>query len=260
MDTTQEDKKVDGEVTPPVEIHSADIIGTSRETASIQSTPLYKNKQLLIAVCVAVLLFIGAGYYVYTTQYGNGPAVAIVNGKKIYQKEYAESLTLIEQTVTQQGEDITQATVQEAVKKQALEMLVNSALLITAAEKNGVTAEKDEIQVKYDELVTQLGSQEELTKKMAEVNLSEEKLRRNIRERIITDKYIESETKIKDITVSETEVTEFVKQISTGDTKLPPLEEIRPQIEAQILSQKQQQVIQDLLEKLKGEADIQMLI
>lgn len=255
MDTTQEEKRVDEEITTPTEIHSEEIVASP-----VQSTPLYKNKQLLIAVCVAVILLLGAGSYVYTTQDRNGTAVAVVNGKKIYQKEYTESLTLIKQTATQQGEDVTQDAVQEAVKKQALEVLVNSALLVTAAEKKGITADNDEVQVKYDELVTQLGSQEELTKKMAEVNLTETKLRSNIRERIITDKYIELETNINDITVSDTEIAEFVKQISTGDTELPPLEEIRPQIEAQILNQKQQQIIQDLLEKLKSEAEIQILI
>ena len=95
---------------------------------------------------------------------------------------------------------------------------------------------------------------------MAEVGLTEEKLRSNIAERILSDLYIESVTTIEDVKVSDEEVKEFLKSINTGDAKLPPLDEIRPQIEEQILGQKRQQIVTDLLAKLRSEGKVEIKI
>jgi hypothetical protein len=42
--------------------------------------------------------------------------------------------------------------------------------------------------------------------------------------------------------------------------ELPPLDEIRPQIEAQILNQKQQQVVATIVAQLREEGDIDIRI
>ena len=255
MEITPEEKGRD-----EIVVHPEDGSTPMMQNALPQTTPFYKNKQMLIALFVAIILLMGAGYYVYTTQSVSNPVVAIVNGKKIYQKELDENILLIEQNAIQQGADITQEAVKAEIRTQAIDVLVNNALLITAAKKDGLTVEKEEIQAKYDELVTQIGSEEELKTKMTEVGLTEEKLLKNIEDRIIADKYIEANTAIKSLTVSDEEIAEFMKQISTGDAKIPPLEEIRPQIEDQILSQKQQQVVIDLIEKLKSEGQIEIKV
>ncbi len=237
---------------------------TPEVVAQIEDTeeaPLawYKNKKVVASLIIALALLVGAGWYGYTIN-TTGGTVAIVNGKKIFQNEFNESVTLIEQTATSQGADLADEAVRAEVNKQALEILINNALLITAAEKAGFTAETTEVDAKYAELVAQLGGEEGLETKMTEIGLTKEKLKRNIKERILADKYIESETTIKTLTVSDEEVAEFLKGIPTDPKDLPPLEEIRPQIEAEILSQKQQEVVTELLAKLRGESDIEVKI
>ncbi len=224
-----------------------------------QALPFYKNTNVLIALVVALALILGAGYYAYRTS-TTGGTVAVVNGKKIYQKELDESVALIEQAATAQGIDSTDESAKKGIQDQALEVLINNALLITAALDMDITATDEAIQAKYDELAEQLGTEEELKKRMTEVGLTEEKLRSNIRERILADQYIEANTTIKELTVTEEEVLEFIKSINTGETELPPLDEIRPEIEAQILGQKQQAIVVELLAKLRGEADIEIKV
>jgi hypothetical protein len=222
--------------------------------------PWHKNKKVLAAVLVAIVLLGGAGGYTYYMQKTGGGTVAVVNGTRIYKKEFNESVALIEKNATLQGIDLAQEGAQKEIYDQALEVLINNSLLIGAATKAGFAASDEDIQKKYDELATQLGGAETLTIKMAEVGLTEEKLRSNIAERILSDLYIESVTTIEDVKVSDEEVKEFLKSINTGDAKLPPLDEIRPQIEEQILGQKRQQIVTDLLAKLRSEGKVEIKI
>ncbi len=265
-ETTPETTSSVPEVTPvaPAETPVVSVVETIVTTPSAvatlpSATPLYKNKHMLIALAVALALILGAGYYAYMMS-TTGGTVAVVNGKKITQKEFNENISLIEQAATAQGADITKTDVQKEIHDQALTVLVNNALLITAALDEKITVSDDEVKVKYDELIAQLGSEDELKKRMVEVGLTEEKLQNNINERILFDKYIESKTDMSALTVTDEEIRAFIETINTGDAKLPPLEEIKPQIEAQLLSQKKQQVVDDIIATLRGEAEIDIKI
>lgn len=222
-------------------------------------TPWYKNTTVLVAMVVALALLGGASYYAYS-MYSTGGTVAVVNGTKITQKEFNENVVLIEQNATLQGADITDEATKKEIQSQALEVLINNALLLGAANGAGFNVTDEDIQKKYDELATQLGGAEALAAKMLEVGLTEEKLRSNIAERILTDLYIESVTPIEELAVSDVEVAEFYKTINTGDTKLPPLAEIEAQIKEQILGQKRQQIVTDLLAKLRAEGSVEIKI
>lgn len=222
--------------------------------------PFYKKHLTLLASIFAILIVLGAGYFAYTTYYAHGGTVAVVNGKHIYRDEFNESVALIIQGATAQGADTTQESVQAEIRTQALDILVNNILITGAATDAGIVATDDEIQSKYDEIITQLGSKEELEKRMAEVGLTEEKLRSNISDRILADAYINSKATIKDLAVTEEEVNAFIQGLGTGVGELPPLEEIRPQIEEQILGQKQQQLITDIITKLREEGNIDIRI
>lgn len=222
--------------------------------------PFYKKHPTLLASIFAGIVILGAGYFAYTTYYAHGGTVAVVNGKHIYRDEFNESVALIIQGATAQGADIAQESVQAEIRTQALDILVNNALITSAATEAGIVATDEEIQSKYDEIITQLGSKEELEKRMAEVGLTEEKLRSNISDRILADAYINSKATIKDLAVTEEEVNAFILGLGTGAGELPPLEEIRPQIEEQILGQKQQQLITDIITKLREEGDVDIRI
>jgi len=266
MDTTQEKEIVEGEMDAVTSnTVSEEIVAdvTPAVEAETPAVPFYKNKQMIAAIVIAVVLIVGAGGYYTYTKYFNDPTVAVVNGKKIHQTELTESLGLLEQSAAAQGIDTTTETAMKDLKDQAMTVLINNALLITAAEKASIKATDDDVQAKYDDLVKQLGSTEELTKRMEEIGLTEAKLRSNIKERILADAYIEANTPVNDLKVTDEEVNAFYTSISAGATdtsKLPALTDIRPQIEAEILNQKKQQLITDLLKKLHDEATIDLKV
>ncbi len=224
------------------------------------ATPFYKKHPTLIASALAVLMILGAGYYAYTTYYAHGGTVAVVNGTRIYADEYSASVDYLTQMQAMQGADTTDEQLQSEIRKQALDGLVDNTLIITTAKKEGIVITDADVQAKYDELVTELGSKEELEKRMAEMKLTETKLRSNIESRMLADAYITAKTTAKDLAVTEEEVNEFIKSIDVAGAELPPLDEIRPQIEAQILNQKQQQVVAAIVAQLREAGDIDIRI
>ncbi len=220
--------------------------------------PFYKKYATYIALALGATIILGAGFYMYSGFGTRGAVVATVNGTKIYQTELDESVNLLSQSAAAQGADVSDPATLAEIRTQALEVLISNTLITAAAEEEGITVSTEDVQKQYDGLLAQFGTQEELTAKMTEVGLTEEKLRENISDRVLADRYVEAVTDIETVTVTDEEIAEFVKTISEGGTEIPPLEEIRPQIESQIIMQKQQEIVTALIEKLRAEASIEI--
>jgi len=218
--------------------------------------PIEKKKSYLRYVVVAVVIaaVLGAGYVMYNRS--EEGVAAIVNGTRITEAELTENIAMMTKSAEMQGVDTSELTVTSEIRTQALQNLINNALLIGAAKKEGMGANEAAVQSAYDTLVTELGGEEELKTRMETVGLSSETLYKNIGERLMVDAYIESATDIEDLTVTDEEITAYLESIKTEGVTLPPLEEIKPQIQSTLLAEKQQKLVNDLIEKLRTEAKI----
>ncbi len=209
-----------------------------------------------LAFVGGLILALAIGYFFFIRTAAD--VAAVVNGTKITAAEVAESADMMTKSAELQGMDVSDPVVLEQIRAQALENLINNELLMGAARQSGVTANEASIQSAYDELVTQVGGEEELQTRMATVGLTTDTLMGNITDRLIVDQYIESSTDIETITVTDEEIQTYLNSIVTDGVELPPLEEIKPQIEATLLAEKQQTLVNDLIEKLRSEAKIEI--
>jgi peptidyl-prolyl cis-trans isomerase SurA len=254
MDTLR-DEKVEETVT----VTAAEGVAAQPVPASsVTPVPMQRwyRRPIVIASVIAVVLLGGAGFYVYNTQYKNGGVVAVVNGTTIYADTYAENLRLVEESAASQGVDLSTGEAREQIRTQALNNLIENILLTDAAAAAGITVADADVEDIYSQLVEQTGGAEELAARMADIGLTEEKLRSNIRERVLVDKYIESVSDIETVTVTDEEVAAFIEAHVTDDAELPPMEEIRPVIESQILSMKRQEMVQGIIDSLRATAVI----
>jgi hypothetical protein len=229
--------------------------GIDEDTPLLAPVPFYRNKNFIVKLTIGIAIIAGGIYYAYTNNVFS-PAVATVNGVKITQEEYNESVSLIEDSATLQGINLADINAEAVIKQQALDVLIDNLLLITAAKKEGLSVTKEEVDEKYAELVSQLGSGEELAARMAEVGLTEKKLKSNIADRVLADKYIETTTDIENVVASEEEITEFYTTIKATNPEVPPLEAIKDQVAGEIQRQKQQQIIDDVLKNLREKGEI----
>lgn len=219
-----------------------------------------RNKSVVVALCIAILIFAGAGgYYWYENMHkAQGPVIAVVNGEKIYASEKARRVAFLEQSATSQGQDVSAPEIRAIIENQAMDMLVNDALLLTASRKAGYTATPEAIQKEVDTLIAGAGSVEAFQTQLVSFGLTEEELRENIAKRIMTESYLNDKTGYDEVTVSKEEIAAFYKSISEGNKDVPKLADISPQIEAQLGQQKQQQIIVDHLITLKDSATIEI--
>lgn len=236
MDTTQQ--------TPP-----------EHETAPQKKKTGGKNA-IIALVIIAILC--GLAYFFIMHKTPKEEPVATVDGTPITKAEYNESLEML--TKNSPVTDSTDEAMKENLKNQALDILINNTLLLNGAKSKGVTATDEEVNTEYNKLKDELGGADELQKKMTEVGLTEEKLRSNIKERIVVDKYLAAETDIDEVAATDEEVKAFYDSLTANGSTMPPLDDIKDQVVAQIEGQKRQAIVNDFLAKLRSEAKIDIKI
>jgi SurA N-terminal domain len=233
------------------------------ETSATQATPSAaaevksKRPSYLTALgLIGIIGIAGAGYVFYTrTQV---PVVAVVNGTNITQEELDENVNMMKKSAELQGIDVSDAAVVTEIENQAIVNLINNELLLGAAKRAGLSTNEAAVQTAYEGLVSEFGSEEELKVRMESFGLTPEVLRGNITDRLIVDAYIEAETDIEEIEVTDAEVEGYLASATTEGVTLPPLEEIRPQIEATLIAERQQAIVDALIERLRSESTIEI--
>ena len=234
-----------------------------------------QSNRMILWVIIVVMVIIGAAaiFWFYVADEGNRAAllmndaagndavVATVNGTDILQSDLAQSMPQAEQAVAQQGVDLESPEAEGFVQEQALSVVINTLLLIQAAEASGVTASEDEVATQISAIETQLGGAEAFAAQVASLGLTDEQVRNDIREQLLIDAYLQQTDEFSQVAVTEEEVASFYEtlQQQNGDA-LPSFETIAPQIEQQLLFQKQQQAVLEIINRLRDEADIEILI
>lgn len=189
--------------------------------------------------------------------------VATVNGEDITGDELAANVQQTAQTAKQQGLDPTKAEVRQQIETQALTSLINTKLLAQAAAKADITASDEEIDAQLTQLTNQLGGEDKLQEQLDNAGITKEQLRTDISQQIVLNAYVEQNTDVSNIEVTDQEITDFynsVTESADASSSVPTLEDVKPQIKQQLLSQKQQAAVNELIQKLRADADIQTMI
>lgn len=225
-------------------------------------TRLKKNRIALIAGIIAFGILAGALWFTYGEQMLNKDVVAIVDGEKIMRAAYDENLSIILQGAAGQGLDVNSPEIQMGAQTQALDMLISSTILLRAARADGFVASEEAINEKYAALAAEVGGAETLASEMTKYNLTEEKLRSNIAERIIVDQYLEANTDIEMVTITPEEIGQTIEALRAQqqiDDSIPA-DQLSVLIENQLRLQKQQALVGAHIDALKLNAEIKILI
>jgi FKBP-type peptidyl-prolyl cis-trans isomerase (trigger factor) len=189
------------------------------------------------------------------------PAAVKVNGEKIAQSLYQKNYEQLALQAASQGADAADPATAEQIKKQAIDVLVNSALLKQAARNAGIVVTPEQITERYQGIVDAQGGEEALAARMAELMITKEGLMSDIEDEILIQTHLDTAVDIKSIDVTKEEVDAFYKSVTSNpEVKVPPLEEVRDQVEQEIRYGKQQELIGAYIETLKKDAEVEVLI
>lgn len=189
-----------------------------------------------------------------------GKPVARVNDVEILMSDFTSSYDQLLEMSSSQGMDVSDPALVEQLRTQAVDTLVNAEVLRQAAIAAGMTATEEQIQTRYTEIQDGLGGAEALAARMAEFGVTEDSLRRDIENEFLIQGLFDANIDSAGLTATEEELTALYDQAGGVEAGLPPMAEIKDQIEAQIIFDKEQKLISAFIEELRAKATIEVLL
>ncbi|MFC7404899.1 SurA N-terminal domain-containing protein [Georgenia alba] len=192
--------------------------------------------------------------------------VAVVNGEEISREEFASTFQAQLQQAAMQAQMSGQQVDQEQIKQQTVESMVGTELLTQEADSRDYEVTQQDIDGALDEVMQSsgLGSRDELMSAMQQQGMDREEVMDQLETQVEIDKLVAEEG--GDTSPSEQELRQLYEQMSAqgqaggqggqGGQQVPSFEEMRPQLEQQVRSQKEGQAMQTLVSELRQDADV----
>lgn len=184
--------------------------------------------------------------------------IARVNGEEVKGSAYLATQQQIMMSMQQQGMDLNNSEVAAILQQQTINSVIGNRLIIQDANEKGYTPEENKINDQLEQITGQFETEEELDTALEESNLTLDELKIRLTEDLTMQMYMENETIEKE--VSDEEVKEIYDNYAAQTEDIPPLEEVASQIELSIKEQDRQQQMVQIVEKLKTNSEIEILI
>lgn len=194
----------------------------------------------------------------YFEQQAAAAVIATVNGEEIIGRDLTTSMDQFSEAAIAQGVDVSNPEFKEMVRERSLEVLINTELLKQEAAERGIVATEEEIVTRIESVEAQLGGPAALDERIAELGIDRDRLREDISDEIVIQALLEEIFTEAEITITDEDVEALYEEAGGAEAGLPALEEVRPQVEAQIQAAREQEAIDTFLETLRSDADIQI--
>jgi SurA N-terminal domain len=282
--TTAVDATVAETSTPETEVTTATTTTTESTTAPVAATTAVSTPAMVApdarkvilkqyGIAAAIVLVMGVALWYLLEDQGRvqtgyfdavkglvtpEPTAVIVNGQKVPLSLYEKNREQLSLQAIGQGLDPNDPTVADQLKQQALDLLVNSALLRQAATEAGIVVTEEQVNTRYQAIVDSQGGEEALTARMAELNITKDSLMTDINDEILIQTHLASAVDTSGVTITDEEVESLYASVTSNPAvDVPPLDEVRDQIEQEIRFGKEQELISAYIEKLKADATIE---
>lgn len=246
----------------------ATYVPTEQVTKTKSKTGMYVTAIVIVVVTLLVVLFLlekegrsSTGIFdSYFAAQESGIVVARVNGEEITGEDLNTSIQQFNQAAVAQGVDTSSPEVAADIRSQALEVLVNTTLLKQAAKEQGIEVSAEAATERLETIQTEIGGEEALQARITELGLTRADLEEDIKEEIVIQTLLDSLFAEAKIDITDEEIQGVYDAAASGsEAELPPLKDVRDQIEAQIRGTKEQEVIDAYLTTLKTDAEIELI-
>jgi FKBP-type peptidyl-prolyl cis-trans isomerase (trigger factor) len=263
-----ENESMNSDVQESVKTEATDAAKMEVNSAPEKSkTGMYIGAIVIVVVTLLVVLFMlekegrsSTGIFdSYFASQESNATVAIVNDEEITGKDLNTSIQQFNQAALAQGVDISSPEVAADIRNQSLEVLVNTTLLRQAANSRGIEVTDEEAAERLETIEAEIGGAEVLQSRIDELGLTRSDLEEDIREEILIQTLLDSIFAEAQIEVTEEEIAEVYAAAGGVEAGLPPLDEVRDQVEAQVKGGKEQEVIDGYLDTLKADAQIELI-
>lgn len=197
--------------------------------------------------------------------------VATIDDEEISGEAFKENYEAQFQQLSMQSQMSGQEPDQDQLKEQALEMMINSELLVTKAEDQDFSASEEDVDEYLDTMADENGmeSSEALMSELEAQGLTEERIRDDLQKEVLIQQVVEtldvkepSEEELQEMYDTQVEQLEAMNAQVEEDQaqEAPSFEEMEPELEKQAAMQKENEAITTLLDDLRADAEIEILL
>lgn len=194
--------------------------------------------------------------------------VATVNGEDITGEEFIPLYEQQFQQMAMQSQMSGEQPDEEAIREQSLDSLVSTELLLQDAQAQGYEASEEEIEELLEDTAEQGGleSVDELVQTYEEQGDTEEDLREDAADQVRIDKVVDgleipepTEEELQEAYEEMEAQQEMMAEAQGGEAaeELPPFEEVRDQLEEQVIQEDQNQAVVEHVDQLREAADVE---
>ncbi|MBT2684696.1 SurA N-terminal domain-containing protein [Bacillus sp. ISL-37] len=191
--------------------------------------------------------------------------VATVDGKGISKQDFEKELDVMKANYEQQGMPVDQMDEKqkEELEKSVLDQMINAELLLQTAEKDGISIEDKEVDAELEKIKGNFEDEKQFEDTLKQNEMTEKELKGQLKKQMTVNKYLDS--KVGKVEATDEEIQAMYdqyKQMAQAQEQEPEeLEKIKPQLEQQVLSGKEDEKISKLVEELrkKNEDKIKIL-
>jgi peptidyl-prolyl cis-trans isomerase SurA len=187
--------------------------------------------------------------------------VAEVNGEDVTRDDFVPVLTATFQAANAQAQMGGDAPDEKALRKEALDELVDTELLSQEADARGIEVSDEDVDAELADLAEQNGmSADDLMKAVEAQGLTEEQARDQLETQVMVEQLVADEN--GPIEPTQKELRKIYDQAKAQQAQsgqggdFPAFADVREQIVAQATAQETGKVAQALLKELKADADI----
>ena len=186
--------------------------------------------------------------------------VAIVDGDEITREQLNLRMQDLESDPSIQVPDTNQAAIRAEFERLVLEEVIIDFLLAQEAKKQGLTADKDEINNVIQDLISQFDSEEMFEQELAELGLNKRLLKQETENQLLINQYYAKLVEENDIEISPEEIEQVYQEEIAPQEDSPAIEGVALEIYDELRQQKLLELLTRIVEELKESTEIEIFI
>ena len=183
--------------------------------------------------------------------------VATVNGEEIKGEDFNALYSRSQMQYVQSGQEVPKDQLDQ-MKKQVAESMVGQELILQAAQDEGIKASDKQIEEELANVKEGFEDEKKFEEALKKSDMTKEELKKEIAKKVQSTQYIDKEIKVDEVT--EKEMKDYYdKAKEQGSSEdMPAYEDVKPQIKEGLESEQKKKKTQELIDKLKKDADVKI--
>ncbi|WP_169525361.1 SurA N-terminal domain-containing protein [Pseudalkalibacillus hwajinpoensis] len=181
--------------------------------------------------------------------------MATVNGTEITGEDFNPVYENNQMQYVQMGQEVPKEQL-EQMKKQIVDSLVGQELILQDAKDKGYEASEEQVDKELKGVKEEFENEDQFKEALKKNDMSVKELRKQLADNVLYSTYVEKEIKVDEVSEEDMKKSYEKAKEQGGSEEMPAYEDVKPQIKESLEKEQLGKKMQELVEKLKKDADV----